>query len=231
MLETNRVLRQLIQPSDAAADLGGIRFGARCLSTDTRLRIGGDWYLSLRRPDGDVIIAVGDVAGHGRNAAIMMIPLRFAAAAYAEQAAQASPAALLASLNTMLCAGGRPAATAVMARYRPATGEITWARAGHPPMLLAAADGTVGPLPNPPGPLLGVFPRARYTEYTRSFPVGDRVVMYTDGIIRRGRHIDDEIQALAARIARTDRTRPLLDQLAVRSDHDDICVLVAERTE
>ena len=126
------------------------------MPADRRARVGGDWHQIVPLPDGDLLLAVGDVAGHGLAAAATMAQLRHALAGLA--LLTPSPAAILTALNTLLCQ--RPdvdalLATAVVARYEPQHKRLTWAQAGHPPALVARTGG-VRPLSRPSGLLLGV---------------------------------------------------------------------------
>ncbi len=234
--EHNRLLHELIQPARAASDdVNGVRIDVRCTSADPTLPIGGDWYLSML-VGGDLILAVGDVEAHGLNAAAAAVPLRYAMAAFAGEGYP--PGAILAKLNTMLCSddGGAtlrgqdtdPSATCVVVRYQR-DGTLTLARAGHPPILHGDCHG-VRPLPNPDGPLLGVFSTPTYEQLTYQLQPGERLLLYTDGIIRRGQSIDDGIRELADLMAATPGSpTPLLDRLDYRASRDDACVLVAER--
>src|SRR5215470_15016731 len=61
----------------------GVQVSVRQHSADPRLRIGGDWHLSMPLPGGDLLLAVGDVAGHGLPAAAEMVRLRYAMASFA----------------------------------------------------------------------------------------------------------------------------------------------------
>jgi hypothetical protein len=135
--DLNGQLQQMIMPvPTAVTTVNGVRVAVRYLAADDSPGPGGDWYLAVPLADGDVVFAVGDVVGHGLAAAPPMVAMRHAAAAYAVAGHQ--PGELLADLNMLLCRqGGWATATAVVARYRPSTGELTWARAGHPPIMVA----------------------------------------------------------------------------------------------
>lgn len=90
-----------------------------------------------------------------------------------------SPAIILSRLNTLLHhADCETTATAVVATYRPGTGRLVWARAGHPPLLLADGHRVVR-LPNPQGPLLGMFPAPQFAQESRKLPPGHLVLLYT----------------------------------------------------
>jgi serine phosphatase RsbU (regulator of sigma subunit) len=234
--EINDQLQQAILPVPAAVtELDGLRVGVRYLAADAGDSggVGGDWYLAVPLPDGDVTFAVGDVVGHGLAATPPMVALRHAAAAYAVAGHQ--PAEVLAALNTLLCRqSGWATATAVVARFRPETGDLTWARAGHPPILVAGAHGVTARY-EPTGMLLGVSPDASYQHAATRLDPGDVVLMYTDGLIEeRGQGIDDGVRDLAAQVRVgldepvDGRLTAILDRLRRRNPLDDACALAAQ---
>jgi serine phosphatase RsbU (regulator of sigma subunit) len=234
--EINGQLQQLILPvPTAVTTVGTMRVAVRYLAADDSADVGGDWYLAIPLADGDVVFAVGDVVGHGLAAAPPMVALRHAAAAYA--VAGHEPGEVLAALNTLLCRQGAWAtATAVVAHYRAATGELTWARAGHPPIMLAGSHG-VHTRYEPTGMLLGVDPTATYGHASVRLRPGDVVLMYTDGLIeQRGKGIDDGVRELAAEVRAglhgpvNDRLTSILDRLHRRNPNDDACMLAAQPT-
>jgi serine phosphatase RsbU (regulator of sigma subunit) len=220
-------LEWLVQPP-GWTPLGacGVMVTVRYRSADPKLHVGGDWYLAMPLADGDLLLAVGDVAGHGLTAAAEMIRIRYAMASLA--LACREPAGLLDRLNTALCRRGGITATAVAARFRGRSGELTWAQAGHPP-ILAASSGAVRRLPRPDGMMLGVDRAARFGQATTRLDQGAFVVMYTDGVFRRSESIDQAINGLAA-LAAAVRCRPagLLDHVTYDAADDDACVMVAE---
>ena len=108
----------LVQPPGwTPLDACGVMVAVRYHSADPKLRVGGDWYLSMPLGDGDLLLAVGDVAGHGLTAAAEMIRMRYAMASLA--LACGEPAGLLNRLNTALCRHGGITATTVAARFCP----------------------------------------------------------------------------------------------------------------
>lgn len=222
------LLRQMIQPPDHLDELAGLRVAARSRSAERGVDLGGDWYLSASLPGGDVFLAIGDVVGHGLRAAEAMLRLRFAMAAFAAEGHR--PAAVLARLNSLMCwAGTGMTASAAAVRYSPHDGLLTWANAGHPPLLLArrreARRMTV-----PEGMLLGVVPSARYAECAARLEPGDMMLMYTDGLIPRGQSLDEGVSALLRQLADSPRApRALLDRLDYGVSRDDASALAARR--
>ncbi|UWP86665.1 serine/threonine-protein phosphatase [Dactylosporangium fulvum] len=152
--------------------------------------------------------------------------MRYATAAYATEGHP--PATILSRLNMLLCRTGTvTTATAVIATYRPGTGQLRWARAGHPPLLLADGDRATTCLPNPQGPLLGVFPAASLAQQSHQLLPGHSVLLYTDGLIKRG-PLDEGIDLLSDRIA-GGQPAAVLGQLDFDAAGDDACTLLAQR--
>ncbi|HTJ38385.1 MAG TPA: PP2C family protein-serine/threonine phosphatase [Dactylosporangium sp.] len=214
--------------------VNGVRVGVRYAVADHTGDIGGDWYLTTPLPNGDVMLAVGDVMGHGRAAAATMVQLRAAMTRLA--LAGDEPGAILAALNRMLCR--RPSttlATAVCGRFRPADHSLTWSRAGHLPILRASATG-VSALAQPAGMALGVDPAARYATARVVVDPGDLLLMYTDGVVeQRDQAIDQGVQHLADDVrlamrasAPGERLRTALDIARRGNPDDDACLLAAE---
>ncbi|MFF9625614.1 PP2C family protein-serine/threonine phosphatase [Streptomyces griseosporeus] len=175
----------------------GVALAARYLPATRGLNIGGDWYDAFVQPDGSVLAVIGDVTGHGLNAAVMMGQLRTALRAYAVE--DDSPARILTRLHHMLC-HQQPTlyATAVIARFRPGDPTLVWAAAGHPPAVVRSPDGTVQVLDARPGIMLGVPLPFTYEDHTLPLHPGSTVALYTDGLVeRRAQGIDPGIERLA----------------------------------
>ena len=103
-------------------------------------RVGGDWYITAEMPSGQVLIAIGDVAGHGLAAAAGMARLRGALAGLAITGAP--PDRLVGWLNDLVRHVGPEHTASVVAGYfDPATRKLTWAQAGHPPPVLVRGGG------------------------------------------------------------------------------------------
>ncbi len=230
-------LQHIVLPIPRAPiDLRGLRAAVRYLPAEQASRVGGDWYHAAPAGDGSIILAVGDVAGHGVQAAATMAQLRHALAALTVTTTS-DPAELLTFLNRLLYATDPDAetATAVLARYEPATATLVWALAGHPAPLRGRA-GTATELPSPIGPLLGALRDARYRTATATLELGDILLLYTDGLIESRTHTLDQgrapVFALLRRLTAQPAEHPLEDLLA-RLDRanpdDDTCILAARR--
>ncbi|WP_344978383.1 PP2C family protein-serine/threonine phosphatase [Streptosporangium fragile] len=229
-------LQNIIMPAeDEPRTLPGLRVTGRYAPAEREAFLGGDWYQVIELDDGDVLLAVGDVAGHGLAAASAMAKLRHAITGLAF--ARHDPAQILTVLNRLLCKL-RPdvLATALVARYSPADRTLRWTHAGHPPMLLARGAHVERLLH--PGVLLGVFPDAAYTCAAVRLRPDDVLVMFTDGLIeKRGRDLYEGLDLMSETLARVlraaapeDRLRTVMDAMVPGSATDDTCVLVTQVT-
>lgn len=226
-------LQQIILPiPEGPIDLPGLRVAIRYLPAERASRVGGDWYHAATVRDGRVLLAVGDVAGHGLHAATVMAQLRHALAALAVTTTS-DPAELLSHLNTLLCATEASTATAVIARYDPADGSVVWAQAGHPAPLRTRAGATLS-LPRPRGPLLGAVPHAVYQTATLRLGRRDLLLFYTDGLVEdRKRSLEEGLRPVIATLDEISaRANPaplaeLLSRLRRANPDDDTCVLAA----
>jgi signal transduction histidine kinase/serine phosphatase RsbU (regulator of sigma subunit) len=194
------------------------------------IRIGGDWYDALALIDGNVLLVIGDVAGHGLAAASVMGELRSAARAYALEGHR--PGDLLRRMDALMRTTGRTfMATCLCVRLEPAAGRLRYASAGHPPALLRRPDGTVERLTEALAAPLGFLSGRRGREAEIGLEPGSVLGMYTDGLVeRRGESIDVGIDALAdAMAAGADLdAAALLTRLgASRGLEDDVALLVA----
>jgi hypothetical protein len=176
---------------DAGLDIA-VRY--RPAGTD---RVAGDWYDVLPMPGGDLLLVVGDIAGHGVAAVTGMVGARKALRGLADTGA--SPAELLRQLNYGAChLTDGTTGTVICGRYNPASRVLRWARAGHLPPVLVR-DGAATTLPLPEGMLLGVDPAAGYAEVTLALRPDDTLMFYTDGLIeRRAASISDALADLVA---------------------------------
>lgn len=227
-------LQQAILPHHLPIlDESGLRYAVRYRPAAERDRVGGDWYDVLRLPDGRVLLVVGDVAGHGVEAATGMIALRHALRGLAITGAP--PGQLLAWANAVaLRENGRLTATVVCAVIDPVGRELRWARAGHlPPVLISG--GRISVLPLPSGVLLGALEDATYEEQTLQLASSDVLLLCTDGLVeRRDRPVEQSLRQLTLAVGHpgTDLERYVNALLTnSRADTDDDTCLVALRVE
>jgi serine phosphatase RsbU (regulator of sigma subunit) len=198
------------------------------------LNVCGDWYDVVDLPGERFAVAVGDVVGHGLEAATVMGMLRSALSA-ANRAAE-GPAQALELLGLYArSVEGALAATAVSALIDPHHRLITYSSAGHLWPALRRVDGTCELLDQATDPPLGARPeRLPPSQADLHYRNGDTLVLYTDGLIeRRGEDIDVGLARLTDALTRYSRFDPehladaLLGHLGVSSGaRDDIALIV-----
>jgi serine phosphatase RsbU (regulator of sigma subunit) len=143
--------------------------------------IGGDWYDAFKLPDGRIAMTIGDVVGHGLQAATWMTRMRQAMQAAAML--DPDPRVMLGVANRTLRLHEREVyATAMAAIYDPPSRKLRIASAGHPPPVVARAGRSIEELMCR-GLLLGVVDDGAYDDHTVEIGAGDMVVFYTDGLV------------------------------------------------
>jgi serine phosphatase RsbU (regulator of sigma subunit) len=146
--------------------------------------VGGDFYDVLplvNDPEERVIVTIGDVAGKGSPAALLMALLLAVLRTLVDEKLEAC--ALVARLNTQICrhTPGSRFITLFYGVYTPATGGLTYVNAGQNPPLLRRADGTLERLGGT-GIALGMFEGSTYEAVTTTVGHGDLLVLYSDGV-------------------------------------------------
>ncbi|WP_404814045.1 PP2C family protein-serine/threonine phosphatase [Kitasatospora fiedleri] len=173
-------------------------FAARYEPATPPLEVGGDWYDTVPLPDGRIGIIVGDCVGRGLAAASVMGQLRSACRALLLQ--DHSPARTLAALDAFAAAiPGAVCTTVFCGVLDPATGVLRHSSAGHPPAVLARADGSTALLEGGRALPLAVRPGRPRPEATAVLPGRSTLLLYTDGLVERRR------EGLAEGIARAGR--------------------------
>lgn len=145
--------------------------------------VGGDFYDYFHHPDGRLIFAIGDVAGHGMAAAMYMAACHTALRALAEMSA--SPADLLGRINDTLERDHHSGLYVTMACFflNLATGETEYALAGHPPPLWhRSATDEWEYVDGPRETVAGVKAGVRYPLGRMTLAPGDGLLLYTDGV-------------------------------------------------
>lgn len=151
--------------------------------SDTCYEVGGDYLDIVEQPDGNILMAVADVAGKGLASAIMSTSFR---AAFRGMAATGIGLDELATrMNQHQWSEGEEArrryVTAIFMRLYPAAGEVEVVNAGHNPGFLVAPDGTPYQF-EAAGTPLGLLPGMSYSSERRAFVKGSRLLFYTDGL-------------------------------------------------
>ncbi|MFJ5776970.1 SpoIIE family protein phosphatase [Streptomyces sp. NPDC093094] len=233
--ERNRLALQLqhaiMPPTQVPLRVEDLQVAVRYRPAEEEQLVGGDWYDAVVLPSGLVLLCVGDVAGHGIEAATSMVVLRNALRGLAVTGA--GPGQLLSWLNMVAHnLTGAITATAVCGLYDRDRRTLRWARAGHLPPVLVR-DGRSSALPLTKGLLLGAVPEAVYEEAEMQLVPDDTLLMYTDGLIeRRDRSVEESLKHLltAARAA-SGALDKQLDRLLTysRSDTDDDTCIVGIR--
>ncbi|MFF8946180.1 SpoIIE family protein phosphatase [Streptomyces sp. NPDC014864] len=233
--ERNRLALQLqraiMPPTQAPLELPDLQVAVRYRPAETEQLVGGDWYDAVVLPSQKVLLCVGDVSGHGIEAATSMVVLRNALRGLAVTGA--GPGQLLSWLNLVTRhLTGAVTATAVCALYDPERRSLRWARAGHlPPVLVRETE--AAPLPMVKGMLLGALSDAVFEEGEMRLAPEDTLLMYTDGLIeRRDRSVVESLTHLLTTARAAPKTLDQqLDRLLTysKSDTDDDTCLVGIR--
>lgn len=180
--------------------VAGMDVAVRYLAATDGASVGGDWYDVLAFEGGKVALVVGDVVGHDIAASTSMGQVRSALRACACEEPD-NPRAAMARVDRLFTPLELSYATCVLAVLDPATGDLRWSNAGHPPPLLVR-DGDATFLEDGLGVLLGVTEGAGAREGTATLRPGDLLVLYSDGLVeRRGESLADGLARLAASAA------------------------------
>jgi serine phosphatase RsbU (regulator of sigma subunit) len=226
-LVTLELQRAILPLHDEPFDAPGLRIAMRYLPASRDSRVGGDWYITAEMPAGQVLIAIGDVGGHGLAAAAGMARLRGALAGLAITGSP--PDRLVGWLNDLVHHVAPEHTASVMAGYfDPGTRALTWAQAGHPPPVLVRGP-AARPLDAPPGVLLGAAKEA-YELATVALAPDDLLLLYSDGLIeRRDRSLDEGLATLCAAVRGiSDPERAIaaaLRALGTTDPEDDTCLV------
>jgi len=228
--EAAMTLQRNLMP-EGVARAATVDADGRYLPATRGVHVGGDWYDILDRPDGTVAFAVGDIAGHGLQAAAAMGQVRSAWRALALSMTETS--AVLASLERFAgSVEGAFFSTILTMLLDPATNELRYATAGHPPALVLEPDGSTRFLEGGRSVPLGLpFDLPRPQAHERLVP-GSIVILYTDGLVeRRDESLDRGLERLAKTAASAsggtlEELSDALVDLVAEERHDDVALLV-----
>src|SRR5262249_8385566 len=198
--------------------------------------VGGDLYEVLRTSAGNLILTIGDVSGKGIPAALFMAVTMTLLRAMAPELRR--PEEILRRVSDALAAQNprNMFVTLLCAAYHVRTGQLTYASAGHPPAILIR-DGAAKPLPVEPDLPAGLYAGAAPRRQAFDLPVGNQVVLYTDGVTEAFNAVGDlygearllrTLTGLSGKVASETTSALLKSVRAHAGDHpqsDDIAVL------
>jgi serine phosphatase RsbU (regulator of sigma subunit) len=177
-LELARELQQSILPSEAPR-MPGVTMAARYLPMTA---VAGDFYDFIAIDERHVGVLMADVSGHGLPAALIASMLKVSLAAQAPHASD--PARVLAGMNQSLCGKfKRHYVTAAYIFLDLEKGMVRYAGAGHPPLLLWSREEGQAKEFVENGLFIGPFVDTKYTSVEIHVGAGDRLLLYTDGIL------------------------------------------------
>ncbi|MBL1084360.1 SpoIIE family protein phosphatase [Streptomyces actinomycinicus] len=225
-----RLQHALLPLPSKPARLAGLRVEVAYLPAQSGIHVGGDWFSAIELPDHEALFVVGDVAGHGLDAVATMAQLRFTAKGMVSTGSSLTGA--LARLNQLLLHSrdSQTTATMVLARYDPERHVLAWAQAGHPPPLLVRG-GEVRYLDRPGGILLGATGAPVYELMELELQPGDRLLLYTDGLVERpAEGLDAGFERLAEAVrahacGESGSLEALLASMLADERRDDVCVV------
>ena len=212
----------------------GAQLAARYLPGTAELDVGGDWFDAIPLADGRLGLVVGDVVGKGVEAAAAMAQLRNGLRAFSLDPLK--PASALARLNRLAGESLETTfATLVYAVIDPRKRICRIASAGHPPPIVAFADGRVELIEGGRGLPLGVGPDTRYRQTTVELPTGSVLLLYSDGLVeRRGHSIDEGLTRVTEAVSDGPRhpeqlVEHIVERLVGSTERGDDIALLAFR--
>lgn len=202
-----------------------VHFDAAYIPAEDAAAIGGDWYDAFELGDGTIIFSIGDVAGHGLDAAVAMANLRQAILGASMESE--NPARVLERVNRLSCLQRLHVATAIVGFIRD--GSVVYSSAGHPPAVLAR-EGTARFLPHGGMPL-GVDRTAVFPLHRIAIEPGALLALYTDGLTEARREIDQEEARLLDACGRASQhaisaAEIRYDVLGPAPSPDDIAIMI-----
>ncbi|MEU6293748.1 PP2C family protein-serine/threonine phosphatase [Streptomyces erythrochromogenes] len=208
-----------------------LEVASRYLPLGSRALVGGDWFETVRLHFGRTLLVVGDVMGHGLEAAVDMNAYRSVLREVAST--DLAPHRVLRQLDALSAADDeRRPATCLIVRVDPARGTAAYASAGHLPPAVFTADRPGNLLDVPVGPPLATG-FGGYEAVALPFTADQTILLYTDGLVeRRGEDIDTSLARLAAlRMTAGCSVRDVVDAVCAGLDaqhaEDDVAVLAA----
>ncbi|GAB2835508.1 PP2C family protein-serine/threonine phosphatase [Lentzea nigeriaca] len=238
---TIEVLRSALLPLPLP-EVRGVSLASVFIPAHQRALVGGDFYDVHPRTDGSATFALGDVCGHGLEAAVHSGRVRQSLQALS--LVETNPVRLLHLLNTSLRAtGSKLFTTIVVGELVPLSSggvRLSLASGGHPAPLILRADGTVQDV-SAPGAIVGILSDVRFHGEQVTLAPGDTLVLYSDGFTEARAHADrtelfgeqrlravlKECKGLSAEEIARHCEEAVLKWLD-RDDHDDLALLAVQ---
>ncbi|WP_260736813.1 PP2C family protein-serine/threonine phosphatase [Tunturiibacter lichenicola] len=197
--------------------------------------VAGDFYDFLVADPMQAGLLIADVSGHGVPAALIASMVKLAATS--QRANAADPATLLSGMNTILCGNTQEQfVTAAYVYLDAESSTLRYSAAAHPPMLLLRAGKVVELIEN--GLMLAAFTFATYATAVYPLEPGDRLVLYTDGILEAANAQGEEFGSNRLCTLLTDSALLRAEEAADRiisslqtwskSQNDDLTVLICD---
>ncbi|MFF0360197.1 SpoIIE family protein phosphatase [Streptomyces fungicidicus] len=230
--DTALTLQRSLLPSHPPVT-GGLEVASRYQPGGATSEVGGDWFDVIPLEDGRTALVVGDVMGSGIPAAATMGRLRTATHTLASLGLD--PAVLLEHLDRITAGLDQALATCVYAVHDPRERRCTIANAGHLPPARVRAGHAAELLDLPTGVPLGVG-GVGFSTTTVELGPGDRLVLYTDGLVETRRHaLDERLDRLLGLLDRPGHSLEevcdlLLGTLREPDNVDDVALLIARAT-
>ncbi len=144
--------------------------------------VSGDYYDYFNLPGGKLGVIMADVSGHGASSALVMTMSK--GVLHATIARYESPSQVVTELNQTLCRllPAEMFVTMVFLEYDPATSTLSYANAGHNPLVWHQATTGETVMEHQPGPAVGILGSAKYVAKEFQLTPGDVIVTYTDGL-------------------------------------------------
>jgi sigma-B regulation protein RsbU (phosphoserine phosphatase) len=234
MAQTDRIAATALQRSllpSALPAVDGVKMAARYVPGSGV--VGGDWHDVFSLPTGELCVVIGDVAGSGLHAAVIMGRMRSALRAYALETKD--PAEVLSRLDRKMQHFEPDAlATVLYAVFDRSLDQIHVSLAGHFPPVIARPGQPAEVADIPTGLMIGIAPDPPRQVTTVTAPPGTLLCFYTDGLIERpGELIDDGLarlcQAIPAEPPEVACAAVMAALVGSQPARDDIALLIARR--
>jgi sigma-B regulation protein RsbU (phosphoserine phosphatase) len=230
-LETARRIQLSILPTEFPV-IENVAIAARYLPMTS---VAGDFYEFLSSEETALGVLIADVAGHGVPAALIASMVKIAV--QSQRHCMEDPERLLAGVNKVLCGNTQNQfVTAAYIHLDIARGMFRYSAAGHPPMFLLRAGQVYRITEN--GLVLALMPAALFTATTQPLLSGDRLLLYTDGIIEAtngdGEEFGYERLSDLLRMSETKSAEEAADQILSTvnswspSQNDDLTIIVCD---